>query len=266
MINIRVPLVEVNNPFYCPKPRKTTMFIAMNGHRQHATTLSETSCATPGNEIDPDWILGEWFGSRNPCTVNPGKNNGCRDPPPYIESIGSSPASSPSPLARPRNLIRKDVQPLRIHKVTSVASHNPEVYQKKPETGRKRKYLEDFSDFHAPPKYARSIQSVHDSSFDLVVRREKLQLDDVPSSSPRGDAYSNTTNGNKSDPPDIGTLIDLLDATLPGVRLSHRLRAIDPRTVDDIAMFLSVNGMLIYGLKILILLVPLRQTTSQEPF
>jgi len=50
------------------------------------------------------------------------------------------------------------------------------------EVKRKRK-RSSFSDIRGPPRYARSIQSVHESSFDITLKPEKLSYAGIPGSS-----------------------------------------------------------------------------------
>jgi hypothetical protein len=95
-----------------------------------------------------------------------------------------------------------------------------------------------FSDLDAPAKYARSQPSFHDSSFDIEVQHEKLEyFSNTMESSPQ-----NAPQYSRAERPDIETLADRLDSTLPGIRLRERLLALTYRTPEAFMDFMSENG------------------------
>jgi hypothetical protein len=99
----------------------------------------------------------------------------------------------------------------------------------------------DFSDFAAPPKYARSLLSVHDSSFDLEVWPEKLKFTGVKPSPTDATNVLKDRNSATS-PSDLDKLIDNLDSELPGIRLKERLWRLDIINPQSLMDFLCKNG------------------------
>ncbi|KDR78620.1 hypothetical protein GALMADRAFT_223884 [Galerina marginata CBS 339.88] len=96
-----------------------------------------------------------------------------------------------------------------------------------------------FSDFGAPPKYARSVQSVHASSFDIEVFHEKLQYNQTRSS-PMTPKELLKDLGLVDDLD--GSLIARMDAALPGMRLKERLFELGHDTPQAWMDFLSDHG------------------------
>jgi hypothetical protein len=82
--------------------------------------------------------------------------------------------------------------------------------------GLKRK--NNFSDFGTPPKYARSLLSVHDGSF---VCREKLRFNRVKASPYITNVLQ---HGFAALKPELNKLIDKLACELTGIRFKERLR------------------------------------------
>jgi hypothetical protein len=230
MLNYTSPLVDEKNPLYCPaipaaeyleelrfrtqKSAKSRNLSRRNLSHSFGFTLEQSSREDPNNDgsIRSDWILGDYF------------------------TPGHGWFSSQSPVA-------EDLPPYS----TTAPSKVPQILQISPNlSGTKRKFHDlkrknDFSDFAAPPKYARSLLSVHDSSFDLEVWHEKLQFTGVKSSP------TDTQNVLKDINPatsryDLDRLIDNLDAELPGIRLKERLwrlGVINPQSLMD---FLCKHG------------------------
>jgi len=234
MLTYTSPLVDEKNPLYCPaipaadylkelrfRTQKSAKSRNPSRNFSHSFgyTLEQSSREDPNHNgsIGSDWFLGDyftsgqgWFSSQSP---------GAEDLPPY----------SPRVPIRPQ---------LKV----------PQALEVSPKTlpGTKRivhdlKRKNDFSDFAAPPKYARSLLSAHDSSFDLEVWREKLQFTRVKSSPIDAKNVSKDKNPVTS-PSDLDKLIDNLDSELPGIRLKERLwrlGVINPQSLMD---FLCAHG------------------------
>ena len=224
MSNSGVPSVDEHNPLYCPEFPKSTYLKVVNrclAHRRQKKTsgqhqplrlLSDSSTTS-------ERILGEFLSGDN-WPSGP-IDSDTEDLPPY--SLTDAPLS-PS-----------------FHKGSnSKALETRCVYAPNPVHGArlKRKSSESFSDFLAPPKYARSILSTHDSSFDVEVRREKLRFFG-PHSSPE---QKTATNLGSHLPKDIDCLVQQLALGFPGIRLEERLRALNPLTPQTITNFLVDNG------------------------
>lgn len=137
-----------------------------------------------------------------------------------------------------------------------------------------------FSDIRGPEKHAKSFQSVHDSSFDVSVKHEKLRYSELDIPRPR--PYRKTIEPNAESTPHIkpeqkcnendtvqlqfkfriraledelygspiGTespcginpLIERLDYLFPGTRLKDRLLVLDDLSHQGIADFLASHG------------------------
>ncbi|KAJ7765843.1 hypothetical protein DFH07DRAFT_810015 [Mycena maculata] len=123
-----------------------------------------------------------------------------------------------------------------------------------------------FSDLRGPPKYARSVPSVHESSFEVSIRRERLQYF---SAKPQYSSFVMPKKAVKTTlvedlkakirsledelyGPPIGTesprglkpLLQHLDALMPGIRLQDRLSKLPNLDHQAIADFLGDNGLL----------------------
>ena len=234
MLNYTNPLVDEKNPLYCPaisaaeyleelrfrthKSAKSRNLSRRNLSHSFGYTLEQSSREDTNNDgsVGSDWILGDyftsgqgWFSSQSP---------GAEDLPPY----------SPTAPVRPQS------------KVLQILEVSPKLSGTKPNFhDLKRK--NDFSDFAAPPKYARSLLSVHDSSFDLEVWHEKLQFTGVKSSPTDAKKVLKDINPATSRY-DLDRLIENLDAELPGIRLKERLwrlGVINPQSLMD---FLCKHG------------------------
>jgi hypothetical protein len=231
MSNSRIPSVDENNPLYCPELPKSTYLKVVNRclalrrgrkkivarrqplHQQSLLLLSDSSIKSTSSER----ILGELLsGNNGPISI------GSDQLPAY--SI-NDPAWSPSLHRGPGS------------KAIEVAALYAPI--PKHRVCLKRKSSEIFSDFMAPPKYARSVPSVHDTSFEVEVRPEKLRFFDTlssPEEKPAASARLATL------PVDIDHLVQQLVLVLPGIRLEERLRALVPLTPQKIMDFLVNNG------------------------
>lgn len=229
------PLIDDKNPFYCPaipaavylqslrcRPRTTTRssYLFPSVSQSFTTVLEESfqDAAVTGESqenIGSDWVLGDYFTSGRGWFSSP-----LDDLPPY----------SPHGVTRAHS--REQAVGFRQEKgnpTVSALSIN--------QRGVKRKSL--FSDFGAPPKYARSVQSVHESSFDIELRREQLFFSDMPSS-PRMDVELLRTLERLEN--DMIFLIEKLDAAMPGIRLRSRLWELKNETPQALMDFLAHNG------------------------
>ncbi|KAF8151043.1 hypothetical protein B0H34DRAFT_785117 [Crassisporium funariophilum] len=228
-----IPSIDENNPLYCPAVpaalylkslRCRSRQLAKSHHdldlfqsyarvleQQSSHSNSEGSSGEEG-DIGSDWILGNYV------TAGRGRLSGRprqRDtlPPYYSHSWASNCLA----------LGQGDVENME-----ATQPYNP---------SRKRKF--SLSDLGAPPKYARSQPSIHDSSFDIEVRREKLNYLDAPSSpSYLKKNSSNPVPGVLS----IGVLVDRLVSLLPSIRLQERLVELTVITADSIMKYLADNG------------------------
>jgi len=216
-----IPIVDVNNPLYCPAIPAALYIKSLRGrfnksgrpHRRpdlfqsFARTLERSTRTEDSDDvtIGSDWILGNYYA--------PGHK---------------------------KSLVRR--QHLEDF-VTGELDHdsNQENYLASPERFQsfslKRKLC--FSDLGAPAKYARSQPSFHDSSFDIEVQHERL---DYFSNAIESSPQKGPKNSRVERPPDIETLADRLDSTLPGIRLRERLLALTYRTPEAFMDFMSENG------------------------
>lgn len=126
-----------------------------------------------------------------------------------------------------------------------------------------------FSDLRGSPKHARSVESVHESSFEISARRERIQYfprkpqyNYSPIALPKNRASKTSlTNDLKAKVrsledqlygPPIGTesprgikpFVQRLDALMPGIRLQERLSNLPGLGHQAIADFLGENGIL----------------------
>ncbi|KAJ7465160.1 hypothetical protein FB451DRAFT_1370059 [Mycena latifolia] len=161
----------------------------------------------------------------------------------------------PSSFTLPENSLSISVK----HRTAAKATNTS-----RPPLKRKRSF---FSDLDGPTKYARSIQSIHESSFEFSTKRERIQY------FPQKPQYSPLVLPNKPAAkttviedlkvkirsledqlygPPIGTesprgikrLIQLLDSLMPGIRLQERLLKLPDLSHQGIADFLGENGFL----------------------
>jgi len=230
MGDLRLPATDDNNPLYCPQITKSSYLKAVNHSlslRGRGPTVRPAKTGVrlvggSGKSTSSDRILEAYFSSGHHwINYNSSPVSGDDELPPYssIDLSGSPGQQNKSADAR-----------------LSEGAFGGR--------GIKRKSSETFSDFRAPPKYARSIQSVHDSSFDVEIFRKQLRF--LPSS-PAVTAVVSDTNASLGNS-DLENIVYQLDLTLPGIRLGERLRALDPLTPQTIVDFLVGNGSPIYML------------------
>ncbi len=212
-----------NNLLYCPHISKLTyleglnQYVTLRAQGSHRPTGYRESRLRSDDSHSSDRILGEYFASGNNWFPTPGEDV----LPPY-----SSTVSDPSLTLQ-----------------TIPVNLGPTI-TRLPVPRLKRKSSETFSDFGAPPKYARSLQSIHDSSFEIEVRRQRLLFSDVPSSPV---AKTEVHGDTDLDPAhNLDSIIDALELMLPGIRLGERLRTLDSLTPQIVMDFLVENGILAY--------------------
>ena len=220
------PIVDDNNPLYCPAIPAALYLKSLRGRfnnksgwsrrrgrpylsQSFARTLERSTRSEDSDDDDndttgSDWILGNYY------------------------------ASHKQSLVRRKHL--KDF-------LTGELDHDSiqENYMASPKRFQnfslKRKLC--FSDLNAPPKYAKSQPSYHDSSFDIEVLHEKI---DYFSNAMESSPHQKAPQHSRAERPDIETLADRLDSTLPGIRLRERLLALTYRTPEAFMDFMSENG------------------------
>ena len=215
-----LPIVDNNNPLYCPDIPAALYLKSLRGRfnksgpwsrrrpnlfQSFARTLEQSTRTEDSDDDDDtigsDWILGNYYASGHKRSLVRRQ---------HLEDFVSG------ELDRQGNTMA-----------------SPKHFQS---YSLKRKLC--FSDLGAPPKYARSQPSLHDSSFDIEVQHEKLEyFSNVMESSPQ-----KTPQHIRAEKPDIETLADRLDSTLPGIRLRERLLALAYRTPEAFMDFMSENG------------------------
>ena len=216
-----IPTVDDNNPLYCPAIPAALYLKSLRGRfnksrwprrpdlfQSFARTLEQSTRSEDSDDdvaVGSDWILGNYHA--------PGHKQSLVGPQ-HLEDFVTG------------ELDRDTIQEKYLA--------SPKRFQN---FSLKRKLC--FSDLGAPPKYARSQPSFHDSSFDIEVQHEKLEyfLNAIESSP------QNTPQHPRAKRPDIETLADRLDSTLPGIRLRERLLALTYHTPEAFMDFMSEHGM-----------------------
>ncbi|KAH9481854.1 hypothetical protein JR316_0006384 [Psilocybe cubensis] len=113
--------------------------------------------------------------------------------------------------------------------------HDAQGTQGRQTEGIPLKRKSHFSDFYAPPKYARSLESPHNSSFDVETFHETLCYD-VSGSTPQ---FTDTLAQNKDD---VSILLKTFRGLFPDLHLQDKLANVDPITVQAIADVLCEHG------------------------
>jgi hypothetical protein len=218
-----LPIVDNNNPLYCPDIPAALYLKSLRGrfnksgpwsHRRpdlfqsFARTLEQSTRTEDSDDDDDtigsDWILGNYYASGHKKS-----------------------------LVRCQNLEDFVSRELDHDSIQGNCMASPKRFQN---FSLKRKLF--FSDLGAPPKYARSQPSFHDSSFDIEVQHEKLEyFSNVLESSPQ-----KAPQHSRAERPDIEALADRLDSTLPGIRLRERLLALTYRSPEAFMDYMSENG------------------------
>jgi hypothetical protein len=222
-----IPVVDDNNPLYCPAIPAALYLKSLRGRsyksgrsRRHpdlfqsfARTLEQstrTQDSDNDDSMESDRILGNYYvPGHKPSLVR-------------HQHLGRFYSSVTGEL---------DHHSIREKYINCLAS--PKRFQR---FSLKHKFSS--SDLGAPSKYARSQLSFHDSSFDIEVQREKLEyfMNTLESSPQRVPQHPRT------EMPDVKTLADRLDSALPGIRLRERLLALKHHTPEAFMDFMSENG------------------------
>ncbi|KJA27943.1 hypothetical protein HYPSUDRAFT_62339 [Hypholoma sublateritium FD-334 SS-4] len=230
------PLIDDKNPFYCPaipaatylkSLRSRTRNLARSSQyfpsasRSFTNVLEESLLDAQAEKFEDnmgsDWILGDYFTSGRGWFLSP-----LDELPPY------SPTESAKTQTRLQALgFCKEKNSLLPTAALRVDRH----------IGLKRK--SPFSDFGAPPKYARSVQSLHESSFDIELQREQLRYSDVESSPGKNNDLLNSAEHSEAN---LIHLINRLDDALPGIRLKGRLWQYRYDTPQALMDFLGDHG------------------------
>ncbi|KAF8813527.1 hypothetical protein BYT27DRAFT_7335124 [Phlegmacium glaucopus] len=224
-----MPIVDDKNPLYCPAIPAALYLKSLRGRyhksgRSHrrldlfqsfARTLEQSARTedSDGGEdaIESDWILGNYYARGRKQSL--ARHRHVEDLPLY------------SPVAQ--GLDHRFIQEKPVNYLASA---------KRLESFSLKRKL-SFSDLGAPPKYARSQPSFHDSSFDIEVQHEKLEYS-IESSPQRAPHHSGAERTDIT----ITTLADRLDSALPGIRLRERLLGLKYLTPEAFMDFMVENG------------------------
>jgi len=216
MHNYIVPLVDEDNPMYCPAipaatyRKELTQKLAgstdsdlRNRSHSFGYLLEQSFCEESNNDgsIRPDRTLGDYF----PASL------WFSSQPPEAEEL---PTYSPTVPGRAQSVASQ------ILDMSPNSASVPIV---------------------TPPKCAQPLLSVHDSSFDMELLQQKFQFNGVTKPSPTDMTHA-SRDGFPGSKPDLDKLVEKLDSALPSVRLKDRLRKpglINPQSLMD---FLCIHG------------------------
>jgi len=219
----QVPVVDEGNPFYCPGVPASAYLASRYWNRQHLPgdgsdhRMGSIDSEDSDEALKSGAILGKFLTSDSDWLYSAD----LEDPPPYS----------------PMDLVRRSRAP-QSNAEGNESTLGRHITQRHPKL--KRKASEILSDLRGPPKYARSVQSYHDSSFYAELSRERLSFAEAKSSppvNPKGSVLSESTLAT-----DFTRLIEELDFAMPGIRLQERLRSLEPPTAQSIMTFLTENG------------------------
>ena len=220
--------IDDKNPFYCPSV-SANAYLSSLQHRIHRPTstrrhgdelfmsfariLDQSTSESDCNE-DVDWIVGSYVSharADDPGVLNP------LLPPPYSAFVNDLEQKS-----APKDDVQGPTKTLAL----------------------KRRRLSSFSELQGPPKYSRSAEShsTYNAStkFDITQsNREPLtyHVASSPASKLEPEAHPKSLTQ-----PDLDKLIKDLDAVIPGIRLSERLKNIKNASHQAITDFLSDHG------------------------
>ena len=226
-----IPIVDDKNPLYCPAIPAALYLKSLRGRfrkfgrsqrrldlfQSFARTLEQSARTNDSDDgedsTESDWILGNYYGSgRKPLW---GRRKHQEDLPLYLPVNGK--------------LGHHSIEEKPVNHLTT---------PRRLETFSLKRKL-SFSDLGAPPKYARSQPSFHDSSFDIEIQHEKLEyFSSAMDSSPQHAPHHSGTER-----PDVRILADRLDSALPGIRLRERLLGLKYLTPEAFMDFMAENGM-----------------------
>ncbi|GLB44753.1 putative MINDY deubiquitinase [Lyophyllum shimeji] len=271
MLHYAVPSVDEDNPLYCPSVSAASYLQSLR-HQLHRTKKSggknrrnnrllQSFARVLQNALLPDAYDSSEAETHGKTVFIPNFNADGRSRTPSTSSEDAPPNYSAYPIPAWELEHERDFW--------NAVKGNLVGYGGPAHLKRKRG---SFSDIQGPPKYARSIQSVHDTSFDVTVKHEKLSYSGGPGTpvetkavaSPRELDFADK-DGKSSDlaqrvrdledrlyghpigtesPRGIHSLIERLDRILPGIRLKERLSQQSRLSHQSIVDFLGNNGYL----------------------
>ncbi|KAG6812249.1 hypothetical protein H0H92_003705 [Tricholoma furcatifolium] len=245
------PSIDVENPFYCPDQPPALYIKSLQSQVRHKTKTKTQSrydrLLVSFVKVLENAVLQDTFDSSDDDTCFPTVRG---DPVTRSISLASSSSSSSDETNLLSNIPRWERE------------HGANSWRQQSVSLKKRK-RGSFSDIRGPTKYAKSILSAHDSSFDVTVKRETLEYSTISGSSDRTDPsvlpvvhddasmlalrlrdlqerYFGPSIGTESTR-DILAFIDVLDGILPGIRLKERLLRLPIISHQSIIDFLGVN-------------------------
>ena len=226
-----VPAIDVKNPFYCPSVSANAYLSSLRHrvriHRPTSTTrrrgdelfmsfarILDQSTSESDCDEDVEWIVGSYVSharADGPGVLKP------LLPPPYSAFVNDVECKT-----SPKDDGQGPTKTLAL----------------------KRRRLSSFSELQGPPKYSRSAesQSTYNGStkFDITHNnREPLtyHVASSPASKPEPESRPKSLTQ-----PYLDKLIRDLDAVIPGIRLSERLKNIKDASHQAITDFLSDHG------------------------
>ncbi|KAF9460357.1 hypothetical protein BDZ94DRAFT_937197 [Collybia nuda] len=273
MHTLNPPSIDENNPLYCPAVSATAYISSIRLH------LLQNCTAAPKNRKNQHIVSFATILDKGLLSSDSEDENDIFPPRSLIRFPSPSSSDEDTTTTTFRNSIpawerfNKDSE-LYNADDEWVGMRNIPIVPRHQQKNSKRK-RSPFSDINGPSKFARSIQSVHDSSFDIMVRRESLVYS-VPGSAKKryGLARSGETRSYRKTPlleksktallarirtleddlygPPTGTesprgiksLIERLDEAMPGIRLKERLLKLDNLCHQKIVDFLADSGTL----------------------
>ncbi|RDB25528.1 hypothetical protein Hypma_006214 [Hypsizygus marmoreus] len=265
-----IPLVDKNNPLYCPA---VTASAYLDSLRRHLQRKQRSHVKPTGKQHDRHLqsfalVLDRALGSGTCDSSDEGEEDQ-----PLVHLIDPRMRTSSN-----EEINLPYVIPAWEHKDTDsdsatstegtwigVRKRRLLVDEHRQPSNVKRKRT-SMKDIRVSPEHARSIQSVHESSFELDIQHHKLSYKTFPGS-PQGGPIRLALDLGKSDSalairvreledqlygPPIGTesprglkpFIERLDLLLPGIRLKQRLSHLEDVSHQSIVDFLASHGLL----------------------
>ncbi|KAF9007379.1 hypothetical protein BDQ17DRAFT_1539788 [Cyathus striatus] len=272
MASTTTPILDpINNPFYCPaippaayinalkgqvrRYQRRRRGVESRGHKKgkddslllrYAKILKRTmdfeisegreerNCGSVG------WLAGSLprRGSTSGSSDSPDGLEGLLPPLPTWEQSQSYVAETPTHFS------------YRTRKRSRTITRSPATVRSSCTTHKRNNFsLAAYTDLRGPPRYARSIQSFHESSFDVEVKRERLDYYDnrfvsSPAILKHSQAKDDSDLSNATKVDDVHSFIDRLDGELiPGSRIKERIINSNLElTFQNIVDFLAQNG------------------------
>ncbi|KAJ7672228.1 hypothetical protein DFH06DRAFT_1082159 [Mycena polygramma] len=242
MLHYSLPTIDEKNPLYCPAVTASSYLSSLRRQNRRRKS-SRAENLPPKDRIQSSFarVLDKALQDE--------------DPEPLGTLLQYEDDSTATSFTLPGNSSTSFEHRTAVKKATS----RPPLKRKRSRTS--------FSDLEGPSKYALSIQSVHESSFEISVRRERLQffphkaqyspfvLPKKPASKPTltddlkakiralEDELYGPPIGTES-PRGLKPLIERLDSLMPGIRLQERLSKLSDLSHQAIADFLGEHGLL----------------------